>query len=147
MTETDLKQGFYVGEWEIQPLRSQVVGPKGPVHIEPRVMDVLVALASRPGEVLERTELLDTVWQGRAMSDEPLNRCISKLRGVFGDTPQAPAYVETVPRRGYRLIAPVRLPEVQSGEAPVKPRTLPVKAAVNVAGIALLLCCSLSASS
>ena len=140
MTETDLKQGFYVGEWEIQPLRSQVVGPAGPVHLEPRVMDVLVALASRPGEVIERSELLETVWQGRAMSDEPLNRCISKLRGVFDDSRQDPGYVETVPRRGYRLIAPVRLPEKATAEeVPTKARTLPVKAAVNVAAITALV--------
>ena len=51
-------------------------------HVEPLVMDVLIVLASRPGEVVERGELVDLVWQGRAMSDEPLNRCISQLRRV-----------------------------------------------------------------
>jgi len=120
MTNTDLHRGFYVGDWEIQPLLGQVVGPDGPVHVEPRVMDVLLALAARPGELLERDKLTELVWKGRAMSDDPLNRCISRLRNIFDDSPQNPEYIDTVPTRGYRLIAPVRplSPNRQSVPAP-----------------------------
>lgn len=137
MPGTDLKQGFYVGEWEVQPLRSRVLGPDGPVHIEPRVMDVLVALAARPGEVVERSELLETVWEGRAMSDEPLNRCISKLRNVFEDSRADAAFVETVPRRGYRLVAPVRLPS--AGVQPGAPRRSLFNTPLLAAAVVLLL--------
>jgi TolB-like protein/DNA-binding winged helix-turn-helix (wHTH) protein len=115
--DTDLKQGFYLGDWEVQPLRGRVVGPSGPEHVEPRVMDVLLALASRPGEVIEREEILETVWHGRAMMDDPLNRCIRQLRRVFDDSPKDPRFIETVPRRGYRLVAPLRLPEPEPGLA------------------------------
>jgi TolB-like protein/DNA-binding winged helix-turn-helix (wHTH) protein/tetratricopeptide (TPR) repeat protein len=108
MLNTDLKQGFYLGDWEVQPLRGVVNGPSGPIHVEPLVMDVLIVLASRPGEVVERSELVDLVWQGRAMSDEPLNRCISQLRRAFDDSSRSHEIVETVPQRGYRLVAPVR---------------------------------------
>jgi len=102
------KRGFYLGDWEVEPLRGRAVGPAGPVHVEPKVMEVIVALASHPGEVVERSTLVDEVWDGRAVSDEPLNRCIAELRRVLGDSRTDPKYVETVPKRGYRLIAPVR---------------------------------------
>lgn len=129
----DLKQGFYLGEWQVQPLHGQVIDPAGNgVHVEPKVMDVLVFLAGRPGEVVERIELLEGVWDGRAMSDEPLNRCIAQLRRVFDDSRQDPQFVQTVPKRGYRLIAPVRLieaaepgsdgPEIEAGSPLPEPQ-------------------------
>jgi TolB-like protein len=76
--------------------------------MEPKVMDVLIALASRPGEVIERTELVNEVWGGRAVTDEPLTRCIAELRRILKDSRREPSYVETVPKRGYRLVAPVK---------------------------------------
>jgi TolB-like protein/DNA-binding winged helix-turn-helix (wHTH) protein/tetratricopeptide (TPR) repeat protein len=106
--DVNLKQGFTLGDWEVQPLRGQVIGPSGPVHMEPKVMDVLIALASRPGEVIERTELVNEVWGGRAVTDEPLTRCIAELRRILKDSRREPSYVETVPKRGYRLVAPVK---------------------------------------
>jgi TolB-like protein/DNA-binding winged helix-turn-helix (wHTH) protein len=123
MVETDLKQGFYLGEWEVRPLQLEVVGPDGKRHVEKRWMQVLVMLASRAGEVIERDEILDVVWEGRAMNDEPLNRCISQLRKVFRDSPQKPEFIATITKVGYQLIAPVRplepaAPEVVADEAP-----------------------------
>ena len=116
-----LKQGFYLDGWEVRPLLGKAVGPDGEVHVEPKVMEVLVALASRPGEVVERDVLADEVWQGRAMSDEPLNRCIAQLRRVLGDSRHEPRFVQTVPKRGYRLVAEVRLmqPPETAGDAAV----------------------------
>lgn len=108
MVNTDLKQGFYLGEWEVRPLRLEVVGPDGEEHVEKRWMEVLVMLASRAGEVIERDEILDVVWEGRAMNDEPLNRCISQLRKVLQDSPQKPEFIATITKVGYQLIAPVR---------------------------------------
>lgn len=122
MVNTDLKQGFYLGEWEVRPLKLEVVGPDGAEHVEKRWMEVLVMLASRAGEVIERDEILDVVWEGRAMNDEPLNRCISQLRKVFRDSPQKPAYIATITKVGYQLIAPVRpleVPEPEPAPAPV----------------------------
>lgn len=105
--DAELKQGFYLGEWEVQPLRGQVSGPGGPVHVQPKVMDVLLVLASCPGDVVERDDLIERVWRGRAMGDAPLHRCIAQLRRIFDDSPQDPRFIETVQRRGYRLVAPV----------------------------------------
>ncbi len=117
MVNTDLKQGFYLGDWEVRPLQLEVVGPDGKEHVEKRWMEVLVMLASRPGEVIERDEILDVVWEGRAMNDEPLNRCISQLRKVLGDSPQKPEFIATITKVGYQLIAPVRPLEPATPEA------------------------------
>lgn len=133
--KADLKQGFYLGEWEVRPLQLEVVGPDGEEHVEKRWMQVLVMLASRAGEVIERDEILDVVWEGRAMNDEPLNRCISQLRKVFRDSPQNPQFIATITKVGYQLIAPVRplqpaAPEaapaeiVPTGDAPRSPSSL-----------------------
>ena len=131
IVNTDLKQGFYLGEWEVRPLQLEVVGPAGSVHVEKRWMEVLVMLASRAGEVLERDEILDVVWEGRAMNDEPLNRCISQLRKVFGDSPQEPQFIATITKVGYQLIAPVRPLEPETPE-PAAPEPGPA-AAVSTA--------------
>jgi len=103
------QNGFRLGDWLVYPLRNLLVGPQGEIHIEPRVMQVLDCLASNPGEVVERSKLLDDLWDGRAFSDEPLTRCIATLRHVLGDSPTNPEYIQTIPKSGYRLVCPVEL--------------------------------------
>jgi TolB-like protein/DNA-binding winged helix-turn-helix (wHTH) protein len=104
----ELKQGFRLGSWEVRPLTGEVSGADGTAHLEPKVMEVLAALAQRPGEVVEREELLKRVWGVRAaVADEPLTRCIAELRRVLGDSRQTPAFIQTIPKRGYRLLCPV----------------------------------------
>jgi TolB-like protein/DNA-binding winged helix-turn-helix (wHTH) protein/Tfp pilus assembly protein PilF len=100
-------RGFRLGNWQVYPLRNLLVGPPGEVHIEPKVMQVLNCLASKPGEVFERGKLLEDLWDGRALSDEPLTRCIAALRHALGDSPTRPEYIQTIPKVGYRLICPV----------------------------------------
>ncbi len=70
-------------------------------------MDVLVCLASRPGQVVERTTIFDEVWGSLHHSDESLTHCIGELRRAFGDQPDNPEYFQTVPKRGYRLVEDV----------------------------------------
>ena len=104
----ELKQGFKLGTFEVRPLTGDVSGADGVVHLEPKVMEVLAALAQRPGDVVEREELLTLIWGARAaVADEPLTRCIAELRRVLGDSRQTPVYIQTIPKRGYRLLCPV----------------------------------------
>jgi len=77
------------------------------VQLEPRVMAVLVQLAERPGEVVTRDALLVAVGGGTIVQEEALTHAISRLRHAFGDDPRAPRYIETIPKRGYRLVAEV----------------------------------------
>ncbi len=118
----DLKTGFKVGAWEVRPLTGEITGGGESARLEPKVMEVLVALAQRPGEVLEREELLRLIWGNRAaVSDEPLTRCIAELRRALGDSRQTPTYIQTIPKRGYRLLSAVTL--LASSGAPTAPPT------------------------
>ncbi len=98
---------FFVGNWLVQPGLNRITGKGPPVQIEPRIMHVLTCLASRPGQVISRATLLDIVWNRTIVNEEALTQAISHLRRVFADDPKSPAYIETIPKSGYRLIAPV----------------------------------------
>ncbi len=77
------------------------------MQVQPKVMDVLVLLAERPGEVVTREQLFRTVWAGTHVTEHALARTISELRKIFKDSHRRPRVVETIPKVGYRLIAPV----------------------------------------
>ncbi len=102
-----LEEGFRVGRFEVHPKRLTLVADGESVRLEPKVMAVLVYLAERAGDVVTRNEFAEHVWRGRVVSDEVLSRDISILRSNLGDNAKEPEYVMTVPRVGYRLIAPV----------------------------------------
>lgn len=107
---------FQIGPWEVRPTHGTITGSAGTVHLEPKVMDVLVLLAERAGEVVTREQFIERVWLGRVVSDEVLSRCISLLRTQLGDNPREPRYIQTVPKIGYRLVLPV---ERELAAAPV----------------------------
>lgn len=107
----DFTQGFRLNGFTVEPLRGDVTGPDGESHhLEPKVMDVFVHLAWHAGELVTREQLLDAVWSGHAASDELLTRAISELRRVLHNRGDA-KYIETVPKRGYRLIGDIELPK------------------------------------
>ena len=107
-----LQKGFRLGPWNIEPLRGAVTGPNGEAHhVEPKVMDVLTCLAKHAPELVTRNQLLEAVWSGHAAADELLTRAISELRRVLQDGRVDSKCIETVPKRGYRLIGEVRLPD------------------------------------
>ncbi|HMB61384.1 MAG TPA: winged helix-turn-helix domain-containing protein [Xanthomonadales bacterium] len=96
-----------VGQWWVQPDLDRIEGPAGEVQLMPKAMAVLMYLAERPGQVVSTDELIDAVWLGRPMGDNPVYKCINQLRTVLGDDRKAPSYITTVHTKGYRLIAPV----------------------------------------
>lgn len=113
-----LKAEFCVGDWVVEPLRGQIVGGDAREHLEPRIMEVLICLAENAGEVVERDAILRQVWGERAVTDEPLTRCIAELRRALGDTRKNPKYIQTIPKRGYRLVAPVSSPTKKNENGP-----------------------------
>jgi DNA-binding winged helix-turn-helix (wHTH) protein/TolB-like protein/Tfp pilus assembly protein PilF len=117
-TEDELRQGFRLGEWEVLPLRGVLRKGEHEEKPEPRVFGVLIALAKRDGDLVTRDELVDELWDGRPTSDEPINRCLSQLRRHLGDKSRPHRYVETLTRRGYRLVQPVERLETTVAEAP-----------------------------
>jgi len=78
-----------------------------PVSLEPKAFDLLVFLLANAGQLVTKQRLLDEVWGGTAVSDNALTRVIAQLRKAIGDDAREARYLETIPTRGYRWIAPV----------------------------------------
>jgi DNA-binding winged helix-turn-helix (wHTH) protein len=98
---------FRIDDWLIQPQINSVEKGGKTWHLEPKVMQVLVHLASHPNEVLSKDRLLEAVWHNTFVGDDVLVRCISEIRYVFGDDPKSSRVIQTIPKGGYRLIATV----------------------------------------
>jgi Tol biopolymer transport system component/DNA-binding winged helix-turn-helix (wHTH) protein len=98
---------FRVAGWTVVPRAHELVRPGETVRIEPKPMEVLVYLAAHAGEAVAREALMEAVWPGVYVTEHALNRCVSQLRKLFDDDPRAPHVIETIPKAGYRLIAPV----------------------------------------
>ena len=101
------RQPLRVGEWRIDSTVNAFDRAGRTVRIEPKAMEVLMVLAARAGEVVSREDLLAAVWPGVVVGDDALTQSIIKLRKALGDKPRSPSYIETISKRGYRLIAPV----------------------------------------
>ena len=94
-----------VGEWWADRSTNELGRAGETLRLEPKAMEVLMALAARAGQVVSREELLAAVWPGVVVGDEALTQSIIKLRRALGDNPRTPSYIETISKRGYRLIA------------------------------------------
>src|SRR5712692_9663805 len=119
-SETPKRNGFVAGEWTVAPSRNLLVRGHEQVRVEPRVMDVLVHLAERAGEVVSKEELVERVWEGRYVSDDVLTVTIYSLRKALGDDARRPRYLETVSRRGYRWIAPTKSATIATARPEVR---------------------------
>lgn len=98
---------FRLGDWLVRPDLGEIQRGDDIRPLQPLLMAVLLRLVAARGELVSRDELLNDVWQGRAMSDEPINRCIAELRAALDDDRGNPRYIRTVPKRGYQLVAVV----------------------------------------
>ena len=78
-----------------------------PVEVNSRYLDALLLMVRNPGELITRDRFLDDVWSGIPVTDEALSQCIANLRRTLGDDANRPRFIETVPKHGYRFIAPV----------------------------------------
>ena len=79
-------------------------------------MEVLVHLASHAGEVVSADELINAVWEGRVVGDGAVYQSINQLRHALGDDRDDVQYIQTIPKRGYRLVASVTTLEPESNE-------------------------------
>lgn len=129
-----MESDFRVGAWLVQPSLNSVSRNGAAVRLESKVMAVLVCLARQAGKPLTKDELLTAVWPDTFVTEDALKRCISELRRVFEDDPREPHIIETIPKRGYRLIASVSsekedLPAAAGVASPVVTRSNVPKAA------------------
>jgi len=98
---------FRLGLWQVDPAACELSDDGTVIRLRPKVMELLAAFARNPGEVLSKHCLLDMVWADVTVGDASLTVAVGELRDALGDNPDKPEYIETIPRRGYRLIAPV----------------------------------------
>jgi DNA-binding winged helix-turn-helix (wHTH) protein/TolB-like protein/Tfp pilus assembly protein PilF len=95
-----------VGDWSVDCATNEISRGAERVHLEPKAVDLLIALAERADQVVSREALLAQVWGG-VVTDDVLTQGVIKLRKALGDASKEPVYIQTIPKRGYRLIAPV----------------------------------------
>jgi TolB-like protein/DNA-binding winged helix-turn-helix (wHTH) protein len=105
--EINLDKAFLLGDWTVNPATGRLSRGAEEQKIEPKAMTVLVCLAQQPGQVMSREALEEKAWSGVVVGYDSLASAIIKLRKALGDDAKNPVYIETVPKRGYRLICPV----------------------------------------
>jgi TolB-like protein len=110
---------FSLGPLEVRPPTRELIAPAARELLQPRIMQVLVALARRGGEVVSRDDLIRSCWEGRIVGDDAINRCIAKLRDL-GQAYEAFA-IETIPRVGYRLSAKAEIAAAEPVSEPAAP--------------------------
>lgn len=138
--EAQSRTALQIGEWRVAPDLNQISRGQEVVHLEPKAMAVLLHLASRPGEVASRDELLAAVWPGVIVGDNALTQVIIKLRKALGDTAREPTYIQAISKKGYRLIETVdRLSgeEFDRSQSPPAAPTPPRRGTVRWAGATL----------
>lgn len=135
-----LRFGFY----ELDPETGELSKSGTPVHLPPQPTRVLVLLAGRPGELVTREEIRERIWGSETYVDfeQGLSHCIKQIRAALCDDAATARYIQTVPRRGYRFLAPVSGGESALASTPVPPATtarFPLRIATAGAVVALLL--------
>jgi DNA-binding winged helix-turn-helix (wHTH) protein len=97
------------------------------LRLSPKALATLHYLVERPDRLVSKEELFTAVWPGVVVSDAALTICIGELRRVLGESARLPRFIETVPKRGYRWIAPSLMPPLQFGvrSSELGVRTLP----------------------
>ncbi|ELX09331.1 hypothetical protein Jab_2c13970 [Janthinobacterium sp. HH01] len=96
---------FRFGPWLVDPVANTIDNGAQQRQLEPRTMDVLVALCAADGAVLSADELLEQCWGNSIQGDSPLHKNIAHLRRLLGDDANAPRFIETIRKRGYRAVA------------------------------------------
>jgi TolB-like protein/DNA-binding winged helix-turn-helix (wHTH) protein/Flp pilus assembly protein TadD len=99
---------LYVGDWVVNPSLDTIARAGETLKLEPRTMRLLLCLADSPDTVISVDRLLNDVWAGVVVGPASVYQAVSQLRKLLGDLDPDPTYIATVPRKGYRLIAPVR---------------------------------------
>lgn len=118
-----LPKVFRLGDYIVEPAADRLVRDGSDTDsgqvLEPKTMAVLLALAQRSGEVVSSQQLIHEVWRDRPMGDNPVYKAVTKLRHALGDDASRPRYIETIPRKGYRLlIAPDPVEESHPPRSP-----------------------------
>lgn len=127
---------FRFDRFRLDPADRQLTCDGAPVALNSRYLDALVLLVREPGKLVSKDAFLTEVWRGVPVTDEALTQCIKTLRRSLGDDAAQPRFIETVPKHGYRFIAPVEpaAPEPAGALPSARPAIWPNALRVTAAG-------------
>lgn len=108
--------GFRFDRFHLDPADRRLARDGEAVELNARYLDALALMVSEPGKLISKNRFMDEVWRGIPVTDEALTQCIKSLRKLLGDDAASPRFIETVPKHGYRFIAPVEA----EAEAPLR---------------------------
>ena len=98
---------FRLGSWLVKPSLNIAVRNGTKSRLTPKAMEVLVCLAEHAGEPVSKEQLIEEVWPQTFVGDDALKGVVAEIRRVFDDDAKQPRIIETIAKRGYRLIAPI----------------------------------------
>jgi len=154
--QTPSEPAVLFGPFRLDLVAARLTRDGSDVALRPKAFELLAALARRPGEMVSKDELLDTVWGRRFITEGVIKSVVGELRAALGESPKQPRWIETVPRRGYRFMpgdAPTAtlddVAPTQSGASPLAPNRAagnlpavlapPIGRAAELAAIPVLL--------
>jgi len=103
-----LKHYYEFGAFRLYPEEHLLLHGDERLRLRPKIFDLLVVLVRQQGELLTKEDLLQKVWSGTAVEEGNLNRNISTLRHILGETTDEGCFIETIPKVGYRFVADVQ---------------------------------------
>ena len=133
---------FALGDVEVYPESLDLVVGGKECRVEPKIMDLLAYFSARPNQVLSKGQILRDVWGGTHVVEEALQRAVSILRKTLGDNRENPVFIETISKKGYRLmvfpkpIGETRVDEINITEKNI--RTSPLFLLIGAAVLVLL---------
>jgi TolB-like protein/tetratricopeptide (TPR) repeat protein len=104
---TTYHASFAVGNWLVEPDRDQISTPELSLYLRPQVMQILVYLAELEGKVASLESIHDDLWAGKVVSTGTIYNCIAELRQLLARDGSNTTYIETIPKKGYRLAMPL----------------------------------------
>jgi transcriptional activator of cad operon len=113
-----------IADWLLEPSLDRLSRNGTVVHLRPQLTNLLVLLAQHAGRTVSKDEILSTVWEGQFVAESGMTRCIAEIRQALEDDARDPKIVQTITKRGYRLMAPVErvsLPGADEGAAHESP--------------------------
>jgi DNA-binding winged helix-turn-helix (wHTH) protein len=117
---------YRVGEWAVHPNACRIVRDGREIKLTPKCMSVLDYLAARPRQVATHEELLEAFWRGAISSPNAVHKSVTELRHALGNGSGEADYIETIPKRSYRLVASVSLPPDPGELVPAAPKSVAV---------------------
>jgi DNA-binding winged helix-turn-helix (wHTH) protein len=105
-----MRNPFYLGDWQVTPSTNSIQLTGKAKQLEHKAMEVLLHLCQQNGDIVSSDELLNKCWKNTDIGDNPLHKTITQLRKALGDKANEPHYIETIRKRGYRIIAKLSFP-------------------------------------